>query len=131
MTQQFSVAERVDRGASMLSLVKPGWHRDVHLPLLDIEDYESCILGQVYGNYFRVVNTWGMDFDTAHDFGFQTHSKLDTWRINRAWRAKLVELQREDAPAQIQGWSTTYSILDEVTDFVTADEAAPRQLAGV
>jgi hypothetical protein len=46
-----AVQERVERGASYLDEVDPGWHRRVDAETLELEDGEHCVLGQLHGGF--------------------------------------------------------------------------------
>jgi hypothetical protein len=53
-TQQITedeVQERVERGATYLDGVDPGWHRRVDAETLELEDGEHCVLGQLHGGF--------------------------------------------------------------------------------
>jgi len=46
-----AVRERVERGATYLDDVDPGWHRRVNADTLELEDGEHCVLGQLHGGF--------------------------------------------------------------------------------
>jgi len=45
------VQKRVERGASYLDEVDPGWHRRVDAETLELEDGKHCVLGQLHGGF--------------------------------------------------------------------------------
>lgn len=45
------VQKRVERGATYLDRVDPGWHRRVNPGTLELEDGEHCVLGQLHGEF--------------------------------------------------------------------------------
>lgn len=45
------VRKRVERGATYLDEVDPGWHRRVDAETLELEDGEHCVLGQLHGEF--------------------------------------------------------------------------------
>lgn len=46
-----AVRDRVQRGASYLDEVDPGWHRRVNADVLELEDGQHCVLGQLHGEF--------------------------------------------------------------------------------
>jgi hypothetical protein len=53
-TQQITpeaVRERVQRGATYLDDLDPGWHRRVDADTLELDDGRHCILGQLHGEF--------------------------------------------------------------------------------
>jgi len=46
-----AVQKRVERGASYLDEVDPGWHRRVDAETLELEDGKHCVLGQLHGGF--------------------------------------------------------------------------------
>jgi hypothetical protein len=44
---------RAKIGATYLDLVRPGWAGEINLDTLSLSSCEVCVLGQLYGNYWR------------------------------------------------------------------------------
>jgi hypothetical protein len=40
-------------GAWLLDEKRPGWHNEISVEMLDMEDPWLCVLGQIYGDYAR------------------------------------------------------------------------------
>lgn len=43
--------ERIERGAALLDELRPGWRTKVDVEALDVGDCQSCVLGQILGDY--------------------------------------------------------------------------------
>lgn len=67
-------ADRVADGAAWLDLHQPGWTALVDVDLLQLDDPEECVLGQVFGDYRRVdLLTLG----EAIEYGFESFEVFD------------------------------------------------------
>lgn len=42
---------RARKGARLLDRVRPDWYAEIDIDQLDLADWESCILGQLYGSF--------------------------------------------------------------------------------
>lgn len=51
--QMADMENRVRLGVQVLDLVYPTWLESVDLPTLNLGSTESCVLGQLYGDYFE------------------------------------------------------------------------------
>jgi hypothetical protein len=93
---ELTIKERVAAGAAWLDERAPGWIGQIDLSELDIEEPCNCILGQVYGHYFRSPRDARIDDDAsayiADERGFNGGEK-DMPRLNKAWR-ELIEARR-------------------------------------
>lgn len=45
--------KRVEAGAKFLDVVKPGWKKKIDLKKLDLQNSFTCVIGEVYGNFFE------------------------------------------------------------------------------
>jgi hypothetical protein len=96
-------AERVERGAAFLDGVFPCWYRFIDLDVLNLENPELCILGQLYGRYStgtrdlyldtdieRVVsyglNFYGLIFPTYNDYRKHCLETHVAWQIAVKYR---------------------------------------------
>src|SRR4051794_29574206 len=80
-------AARVAAGAAWLDLHRPGWIGLVDVDLLQLDDPEECVLGQVFGDYRRVdLLTLG----EAIEYGFEAAEVL-----------AAVDAEEQDAAARI------------------------------
>lgn len=53
---ELSIVERVQAGAEWLDEHAPGWAQRIDLFLLSLTNTCDCILGQVFGDYHKVVS---------------------------------------------------------------------------
>lgn len=53
------IRERVDKGASLLDEVKPGWFlaENVDITRVDMGDYSLCVLGWAFGDFLNGITT--------------------------------------------------------------------------
>jgi hypothetical protein len=94
---------RVAAGAALLDTARPGWPALVDLNVLDIADWRSCILGQLYGRYTgaaRVLFDRTDIIDSAVAHGFDTgrfsapEDETETSALTAAWRKLILERRR-------------------------------------
>lgn len=79
-------ARRVRRGIAFLDRVHPGWRNKINPKRLDIASSRDCVLGQLYGDYFRgavLTDSW-MD---PEQLGFGTCVSYTL--LNHAWQYAL------------------------------------------
>ena len=84
---------RVVRGMKLLDEKGPtGWREQIERDLLDINDWNACVLGQVYGHYEygekKLAISW--DFD-ALKCGFRSGMFIRGLRLRSAWLCALAE----------------------------------------
>jgi hypothetical protein len=89
---------RVHKGARHLDVYGPlAWRSRINLDTLNLDDGDNCILGQLYGAYYRGFETLDdltADFDT-YGMGFNVNSTADgPWTnsikvLNQAWHDYL------------------------------------------
>jgi hypothetical protein len=96
---ELTIAERVAAGAEWLDRHAGDWLPQIDLSELDIEEPCNCILGQVYGHYFRSPRDARLDDGSseyiADERGFNG-SEEDMLPLNVAWR-ELIEARRREA----------------------------------
>ncbi|MEO6536513.1 MAG: hypothetical protein ABIO00_02385, partial [Candidatus Paceibacterota bacterium] len=63
--------KRVAAGAALLDREMPGWPNIVSCSTLDIENFDTCILGQLYGNYVRGCSQLNLEIvESRAEHGF-------------------------------------------------------------
>lgn len=64
--------KRVDRGIAWLNKNKPGWLKKINVAKLNLANYNVCILGQSYKNYWNIVTDEndGLTEEQAEKMGF-------------------------------------------------------------
>lgn len=72
-------------GAALLDARMPGWFRDINLDDLNQASTLSCVLGQLYGEYYKGIeslNVGGVDERVAYGFS----SNDDYVNLTEAWK---------------------------------------------
>ena len=86
-------ADLVAAGAAWLDTNRPGWVADIDLDLLDMADDRNCILGQLYGNFFKSPLSPPDALSDAADYGFYVEGSYNldaTYNaLEDAWRALI------------------------------------------
>ena len=85
----------VEDGAKLLDQKRPGWANEINTETLEMHDFYSCILGQLYGHYFTGIDllkiqikgdAWGFNVR-----GFNVHRNPSLYQaLQSAW---LVEIK--------------------------------------
>ena len=69
------VEERVQAGAGLLDVARPGWESEINLDELIMGDRSSCVLGQLYPCYVKGIRALGLKEEEGYLFGF--HIRVD------------------------------------------------------
>lgn len=77
-----------DPGAQLLDRVMPDWWQRIRLKKLDMTSLETCVLGQLYGNYFNGLSALGLISGLKHGFDTMT-SDLDA--LTKAWKNQVLD----------------------------------------
>lgn len=96
MTATSTPGERAAAGAAYLDHHRPGWSVNIDLDRLNMSDFRTCILGQMYGHYADGRNAiaptgWDSYDDQvcwAKAHGFQARDPWGTWEyieLTDAW----------------------------------------------
>lgn len=88
----------VARGARLLDDHRPGWRESVDAARLDVSDFHSCVLGQLYGSFSAGLTQLGLRLDGARieEHGFDVLLG-DTGRypaVQGAWERVLLDPAR-------------------------------------
>lgn len=91
MEPKYDYTAAVQRGVALLDAKgPPGWRDRIDLDTLDIGSLTLCVLGQVYGHYYKGLRALGDDANPYH-LGFATEGLL-AWRaLTQAWREALAQ----------------------------------------
>ncbi len=68
-----SYEKRVLKGIKWLNKNKPGWYNKFDFSMFDLKNVKVCVLGQAYGDYWKVVSSTGskkLTVKQAVDMGF-------------------------------------------------------------
>lgn len=103
------IEQSVQRGASYLDKVNPGWDSHIDLENFCIGTYDRCVLGQLHrGGYQEGVTVLGLSPWEASRCGFDLFplSRWPSWRfvgsrtgfdyLNQCWR-QLIRDRRQSA----------------------------------
>jgi hypothetical protein len=105
------IPTRAAAGAALLDQQRPGWHHQVDGDRLDLEDWRSDVLGQLFGSFGAgvhkltgglseaAVDAWtvahGFDVDDT-DLVLSAGPRAAYQALTDAWRAELARRQGGD-----------------------------------
>lgn len=87
---------RIDAGIKWLDEQRPDWRSRVDLDYLNMGDASDCILGQVFGHFWKAVSGAGTDvpphsmtYEEAVNRGFTLDNRIESYQeLTNAWRIK-------------------------------------------
>jgi hypothetical protein len=80
-----NLAQRVRAGVKLLdTMVDARWAADINLDQFDIESQDSCILGQLFGDYDEGLHHLALQNGTPH--GFYANDRDEEFTLTRMWR---------------------------------------------
>lgn len=89
-----SATTKVNRGAAILDEKRPGWPNEIILKELSIQDGTRCVLGQIYGSYFRGARELDINAYTGLGF-YDEHARYGD--LDKAWAKLISERQLVEA----------------------------------
>lgn len=87
----------VAKGAALLDEKRPAWFKTIDLELLDMENFEHCIIGQVAGTFASTgfhneLNDLDLHGNQAFDYGFDMPTYQSQWaHLQDRWYQAIVE----------------------------------------
>lgn len=75
--QTKKLQNRVKAGIVFLDVAEPNWKKKIKLEELDLVNGNYCILGQIFGNYFKGKEKLGINNRIASELGFAEMNKLE------------------------------------------------------
>lgn len=87
-----TTAQKVSRGIKLLNRMKPGWEKKVSLKKLHMHRCESCILGQVFGEFHAGRAKLHLDFKGTQERGFTISNNTYWSGLESAWKKRLKKL---------------------------------------
>ncbi len=66
-----TLKNRVEAGAKFLDVMSPGWEKKIDLSVLDLGLPNTCVLGEIFGNYEDGKDALGIEEAAAEGLGFQ------------------------------------------------------------
>lgn len=86
------LAACVKRGAALLDRIRPGWAEEIALDELAMETCDRCIVGQLYGDYFKggrdISAAVGPEWFIASRHGFTLPVEVQQRALARGRTAK-------------------------------------------
>lgn len=89
------IENSVLRGAELLDANVPGWHRKIDLEELNMGSALSCILGQLYGNYWTGIEELGLEGNHSH-LGFNTGTDSYGYDVLQRFWSELIKSRTND-----------------------------------
>lgn len=77
MPNTSGLQDRVYSGARLLDTEAPGWVQCIDLLHLDLRSFQSCILGQLFGDYGAGWDALGLTSQDCQDLGFDVSIRGD------------------------------------------------------
>lgn len=133
--------ERVARGARFLDERDPGWYQRVNPVTLELADGQSCVLGQLHGDFrLGLSRSLLLNFSSAPraslspvSHGFKCVSGVaeavqdkDYELLNRAWRAAVRERRASDSAVAPAGAVEHGQAVGQPGGAVLAADRSPR-----
>jgi hypothetical protein len=88
--------QAVAGGAAFLDIKRPGWAARIDADTLRVRSMRDCVIGQLYGGYFRGLLRLRLSPFRAHRYGFDTGIHPG-FALDRAW-SELIRKRQQDAP---------------------------------
>lgn len=86
-------AARVRAGAAWLDANHEGWRRRVFVDELKMSSDSECLIGQLFGSYYRMLSKEMLTTNQAYAFGFYETGLLRYWiqypLLTKAWKQEL------------------------------------------
>lgn len=102
----FNADKHAHDGAELLDIKKPDWYRNVDKDKIAMYHPRNCVVGQVYGNYYRGIEHLGTR--SCRDMGFYI-SWLDFFmflslrnpfrKLKKAWIREITNREEQAAQA--------------------------------
>jgi hypothetical protein len=101
------IYKTVDKGIDYLNKTIPRWYEKINLDIFDINHWQKCPLGQIYGDYAIGWKKLGLSQGDCLNYGLAANYD-DSKYFDEVWKEKIKNLQNpktskslEDRPANI------------------------------
>jgi hypothetical protein len=93
---------RIDKGVAYLNRTNPKWYENIELNNLDLKSPFSCVLGQVFDDFWEKVNREGyiaqkgkmsVDLATERAFVLPTAKDGEYELLTRLWWLRIISLR--------------------------------------
>ena len=88
------IQKRIEAGVAYLNVVRPKWLKKINLDELNMSNGKVCILGEVFGNYYKSSNELYLK-GSVECLGFFCENEKEYPTLTRAWKKKIKELRGE------------------------------------
>ena len=94
-------------GAGLLDQHRPGWYNQIDLNKLDQSSAYVCVLGQLYGEYYKGLDALGIeDMQDRCNYGYSSNDDYDN--LTEAW--KKIILSRRGSTTTSYDYTTAQAI---------------------
>lgn len=88
--------EKVAKGVEWLNKNHSGWKREINVSILDMNQFDLCILGQLFESYSKAEKFLGENFCVEHGFkysdnAFGNDNHINNRLLDKEWEAVLEE----------------------------------------
>lgn len=83
--------EKVAKGVEWLNKNHYDWKREINVSILNMNEYDSCILGQLFGDYAKAEKFLGENFCIEHGFKYGDNTFDDDSDVNN----RLLDIEWE------------------------------------
>lgn len=105
VVSELTIEQRVAAGVAWLDENRPAWEETIDLDRLNLRDACLCVLGQVYGGFWKVVEGGRFAEDEADAFdiaagmgfaGYDDERRDVYYALDEGWR-RVIESRRAES----------------------------------
>ncbi len=82
-------------GIAFLNVVNPKWVKKIDLKKLDLSSTNTCVIGEVFGNYHDGINKMDLDSSQAETLGFYLQEDNDYGLLTKTWKSVIQKIKRK------------------------------------
>lgn len=89
-----NIKERVQAGINYLNENHPGWHHHINLDIFDWNEYDMCVVGQLYDSNILADDIYDNDMpELGFDLNNTDDLSIAPKLFEEEWRERIEELQ--------------------------------------
>lgn len=88
-----TIQKKIRAGIAFLNVVKPNWLKKIKLNELDLSQSNTCMIGEIYGNYGDGIDSLGLTDEIADLLGFHANSIRTYTLLTKGWKDAIKKLQ--------------------------------------